>query len=311
MTATEHSGARPAPARAPRRLTMAGRETAYAVLLLVPAALLIAAVVVFPLGRLVWTSLTSLSLTSGLPARFVGLENFELALGDRRFWSTLRVTLLYVLISVPGGLLVGLGLALLANLPFRRRWPVRLALLLPWALPLVFAGLIFRWLFEYDYGVVNDLISRLGGTPQRWLSDEFRAILATSIAMIWKTSSFVALILLAGLQALPEDVYEAAKLDGANAWQRFRHVTLPLLVPAIMVALIFRTITAVQTFDIPYAMTRGGPGNATETLAMYIRTMTLEYLDFGYGSALAVAMFALSMALTSLYIGRVLGAAGK
>jgi multiple sugar transport system permease protein len=282
-------------------------EAGFAALLLLPAVALIVAVVIFPLVRLFWTSLNDLRLASGLPASFVGVENFAFALDDARFWRTLRVTALYTLITVPGGLIVGMGLALLANLPFRRRWPVRLALLIPWALPLVFAGLIFRWLFEFDYGIVNDLIIRLGGTPQRWLSDATLALVATSIAIIWKTSSFVALILLAGLQALPDDVYEAARLDGANAWQRFVFITLPLLMPSIMVALIFRTITAIQTFDIPLAMTRGGPGNATETLAMYIRTTTLDYLDLGYGSALAVIVLVLSLALTSLYFSRIIG----
>jgi len=125
--------------------------------------------------------------------------------------------------------------------------------------------------------------------------------------IVWKTSSFCALILLAGLQTIPDALYEAARIDGATRRQQFRHVTLPLLKTSIMVALVFRTVTAIQTFDIPYAMTRGGPGNTTETLAMYIHTTTLDFLDFGYGSALAVAMFLISMLTTGWYLRHIRG----
>jgi multiple sugar transport system permease protein len=197
---------------------------------------------------------------------------------------------------------------MLANLPFRTRWPVRLALLFPWALPLVFSGLIFAWFFDSSYGVVNDVIRRFGGGEgPLWLTRPGLAMAAVCLAIIWKTSSFCALILLAGLQTIPDSLYEAAEIDGASRWQRFRHVTLPLLLPSIMVALIFRTITAIQTFDIPYAMTRGGPGHATETLAMYIHTNTLDFLDFGYGAALAVVMFLVSMLTTAWYLRYIRG----
>ena len=182
------------------------------------------------------------------------------------------------------------------------KWPVRLGLLLPWALPLVFAGLIFRWFFEYEQGVVNAVLCGAGLEPLRWLSTTSLAFIATCTAIVWKSSSFVALVLLAGLQAIPSSLYEAAAVDGASPWQRFYNVTLPMLRPAIVVALIFRTITAIQTFDIPYAMTGGGPGHATETLAMYVHRTTIDVLDFGYGSALAALMFLVSLAMTSVYI---------
>jgi len=210
---------------------------------------------------------------------------------------------------VPGALLVGLGLALLANLPFKRQWPVRLALLLPWALPLSFVGLIFAWFFHTEYGVVNDVLRRLGFSdlrdPTMWLLSPKLAFAAICGAIIWKTSSFMALILLAGLQMIPKSLYEAAEVDGASRWQQFCQITLPMLMPSIIVALIFRTITALQTFDIPYTMTKGGPGEATETLAMLIHKTTIEYLDVGYGSTLAVFMFVLSLAVTAVYLRRI------
>lgn len=277
-----------------------------AVLMLAPAFLLLALIVVYPIGRLLWNSFFDLRLSGGGEARFIGFENYLLVLTDKDFWNATRNTVLITLITVPGALVVGLALALLANLPFRRQWPVRLALLLPWALPLAFAGLIFAWFFHSEYGVVNDVARRLGGSaPRMWLLEPAFAFAAICLTIIWKTSSFMALILLAGLQMIPKSLYEAAEVDGASRWQQFWQITIPMLMPSIIVALIFRTITALQTFDIPYTMTKGGPGNATETLAMLIHKTTIDYLDVGYGSTLAVFMFLLSLVVTGFYLRRI------
>ncbi|WP_245415045.1 carbohydrate ABC transporter permease [Aureimonas flava] len=273
-----------------------------AALLLAPAALLLSLIIVYPVGRLLWMSLQNLSLTSGLPAEFVGLENYALMWDDPVFWDAAWNTLLIVAITVPGALLMGLGMALLANLPFRRRWPVRLSLLIPWALPLSFAGLIFAWSFHYEYGIVNDVLNRLGFEGIIWFNSPGWAFAAICLTIVWKTSSFMALIILAGLQTIPRSLYEAADVDGAGRMRQFFEITLPLLKPAIVIALIFRTITALQTFDIPYMMTGGGPGTSTVTLAMYIHQNTVSFLDLGYGSALAVVMFAFSMCVTFVYL---------
>jgi multiple sugar transport system permease protein len=278
-------------------------DRALGTLLLLPAALLLGLVVLYPIGTLFWNSLHAADPANPAAGeRFVGAANYLRAFADSRFWHSLGHTIVYIVITVPGALVVGLGLALLANKPFRVKWPVRLGLLLPWALPLVFAGLIFRWFFEYQTGIVNDLLGRIGVAPLNWLSDPTLATAAICIAIVWKASSFMALMLLAGLQTIPKSLYEAAEVDGATPWQQFVEVTLPMLRPAIFVAPIFRTITAIQTFDIPYAMTGGGPGESTETLAMYIHKTTLDFLDFGYGSALAALMFVFSMAATSGYL---------
>lgn len=272
-------------------------------LLLAPAFLLLCAIVLYPISQLLITSLRFNQLTQpwmGTP--FVGLENFQRAMGDPAFWNATINTFLYILVTVPGAVVVGLGLALLANQPFRVKWPVRLGLLLPWALPLVFAGLIFRWFFEYSQGLVNNALVFVGLAPQPWLTNPDLAFVAICIAIVWKTSSFVALVLLAGLQTIPRSLYEAAEIDGASRWRQFWEITLPMLRPAIVVALIFRTITAIQTFDIPYAITNGGPGNSTESLAMYIHKTTIDFLDLGYGSALAVLMFVVSVIVTSGYL---------
>jgi multiple sugar transport system permease protein len=293
------------PRKNPRRSwSLSDRALGY--VLLAPAALVLFVVVVYPIANLLVSSFYFIHLAQpwmGEP--FVGLDNFKRAMTDSRFWGATLNTVLFILVTVPGALIVGLGLALLANLPFRVQWPVRLGLLLPWALPLVFAGLIFRWFFEYRVGVVNDILIALGIPAQQWLSSPNLAFAAICLAIVWKSSSFVALVLLAGLQAIPSALYEAAEVDGATRRQQFFSITLPMLRPAIVVALIFRTITAIQTFDIPYAMTGGGPGESTETLAMYIHKTTIDFLDFGYGSALATLMFIVSIIATSGYLGHV------
>jgi multiple sugar transport system permease protein len=236
--------------------------------------------------------------------------------GDARFWNSFSITLLIIVVSVVGSFLVGLPLALLANVDSPLRWLGRVALLLPWAMPRVFTGLTFAWLFQSDYGVVNDLFERMGvnalldpllpaqWTGDRgllWLSRDVPAILAVNLTIIWKTSSFVALILLAGLQSIDKTLYEAATVDGASAWQRFWRITLPLLRPAIAVALIFRTLTAIQTFDIPFAMTNGGPGRTLETIGLYIYN-TVSASNIGYAAALAVVLFAMSFGITLFYM---------
>lgn len=282
-------------------------EGALAFWLLLPAGLLLGLIALYPVGRLIYTSFFKQRLSEGPQATFIGLANYAQALADDRFWNAFWNTVKIVVVTVPGALVVGLLLALIANLPFRIKWPVRLGLLLPWALPLIFVGLIFQWFFDSQYGIVNDVLMRLGLNREYWLIQPNLAFWAICWTIVWKTSSFVALILLAGLQVIPSELYEAAEVDGASRWQGFWRITLPLLTPAILVALIFRTITAFQTFDIPYAMTKGGPGTATETLAMYVRTESIENLNFGYGSALAVLLFLVSLAITVVYLRYVRG----
>lgn len=269
-------------------------------LLLTPAALLLLLIVVYPIGKLFWNSFFAIGLSGAGKVNFIGLANYAKLFKDSDYWHSVGLTLLITLITVPGALVVGMGLALLANLPFKRRWPVRLALLLPWALPLSFTGLIFAWFFHTDYGIVNDIRTLLGYESKMYLLQPQSAFWAICLAIIWKTSSFMAMILLAGLQLIPKSLYEAAEVDGANAWQQFWKITLPMLAPSITVALIFRTITALQTFDIPYAMSKAN----VETLAMLIQKTTVEFSDVGYGSTMAVGMFVISLLVSWLYLRR-------
>ena len=224
-------------------------ERALGFLLLLPAALLLCLIVVYPIANLVWDSFFKITADPALAGGAVRRASKTTPARWRTSASGVRsgTRSLYAVITVPGALVVGMGLALLANLPFKQKWPVRLGLLLPWALPLVFAGLIFRWFFEYKQGIVNDVLVRLGVEPFQWLTEPRLAVAAICIAIVWKTSSFMALMLLAGLQTIPRSLYEAAEVDGATRWQQFLEITIPMLRPAIFVALIFRTITAIQT----------------------------------------------------------------
>jgi ABC-type sugar transport system permease subunit len=287
-----------------QRLADPGEGT-LAAWLLAPAFIFIAVIVVYPVLTLLWNSLHDARLLTGQPARWAGIENYALVIADAQFWRAARNTLIIVVLTVPGALIVGMGLAMLANTAVRWKGPVRLALLLPWAMPLAFVGLIFAWFFHSDYGIVNDVLRRLGLPAPIWSASATLTMFAVCIATIWKTSSFMALILLAGLQTIPRSLYEAAGVDGASKWTQFTQITLPLLVPSMLVALIFRTLTAIQSFDIPYSIP--GPGEDTQTLAMYIHMNAVDYLDLGYSSALAVVMFGLSMLTTWVYMRHIRG----
>jgi len=275
-----------------------------ALVLLAPAAILLSLLVVYPIGRLFYQSLLDLRLTDRVH-RFVGLQNFADVLRDPAVRHSACVTLVLVAVTVPGSLIVGLALALAGNLKSRWRWPVRLSILMPWALPPTFVGMIFAWFFQTEHGVVNDLIIRLGGKPIAFLLSGRMALAAVSLASIWKASSFVALLLIAGLQSVDDSLVEVAVVEGATRWQRFRYIILPALLPSIWVSLIFRTLAALQTFDIAYAMTLGGPGRATETLAVLIDKTTIEFMDVGYGSAMAVVLLGASFLLIAPYLRRI------
>jgi multiple sugar transport system permease protein len=278
---------------------LADRE--FAVVLFAPAVILLVGIFLYPTIRVFFSS-WNVQDASDPSQSTVGIENFQRMLTDARFGNALGRTLFYGLMTVGGSFLVGLPLALLANVESPLKWLVRVALLLPWAMPQVITGLMFRWLFNFDYGLFNDLISRVGLSPPLWLSIPPYAITAIVVTVIWKTSSFVALILLGGLQSIPHELTEAARVDGANGWQAFWRITLPLLRPAIAVALIFRTLSAIQVFDIPYALIGDGAGGAGETLGVYIQKTLVEFLEPGYGAVLSLGLFAVSIVITVFYL---------
>lgn len=278
--------------------------------LVLPAVLTILLVALFPLLWTVWESLHLHDLRMPwLGKPFIGLDNYIEALQDPRFWSALGHTLFFAATSVSLELLLGLVLALALNRTFRGRGVVRAAVLIPWAIPTVVSALLWRFMFEGQHGIINRGLLQMGPVDQPiiWFIDPHAAWVPIILADVWKTTPFVALLLLAGLQNIDASLYEAARIDGASAWRQFRHVTLPLLRPAILVALIFRTLDAFRVFDLVYALTGGGPGTSTEPIALYTFNTLLQNLQFGYGSALSVIVFLLTFSLALVYI-RVLGA---
>ena len=235
---------------------------------------------------------------------FVGLTNYVDAVSDPRFRGALYHTLFFAATSVTLELVIGLWLALALNRAFRGRGLVRASVLVPWAIPTVVSALLWRFMFEGQTGIVNAALMDLGllREPIVWFIQPETAWVPVILADVWKTTPFVALLLLAGLQNIDASLYEAARIDGASAWRQFRHVTLPLLKPAILVALIFRTLDAFRVFDLIYALTGGGPGTSTEPIALYTFNALLQNLQFGYGSALSVIVFMVTFGLAMVYI---------
>jgi len=276
--------------------------------MVLPAVGTILLIALFPLAWTVWESLHLHDLRMPWLGRpFIGLDNYIEALGDERFREALVHTLAFTVASVTLELTLGCVLALAMNRTFRGRGLVRAAILVPWAIPTVVAALIWRFMFDGDSGIVNAALASLGVDPPVWFVDRLAAWVPVVLGDVWKETPFVALLLLAGLQGIDASLYEAARIDGASAWRQFRHITLPLLKPALLVALIFRTRDAFRVFDLVYVMTGGGPGTATEPIALYTFTSLLQNLRFGYGSALSVLVFLVAFLLALGYI-RVVGA---
>jgi multiple sugar transport system permease protein len=276
-------------------------------ILLLPALAVLAVVAIYPIGGLFWLSLRQRILPFGIDA-FIGLDNFKLLMQMPRFWNSLGVTCYFAVLSVTLEVLVGLGIALL----LARRFPgvgwVRAVILLPWAIPTVVTAKMWDWMYQPELGVLNYFLRAAGLTtdPVNWLGTPALAIHAAIVADVWKTTPFVVILLLAGLALIPSDVYRAAALDGASAWQTFWHVTLPLLRPILIVVVVFRMIDALRAFDLLYVMTGGGPADTTETLSIYAYKMLFQTLQFGYGSAIGVVMFMLValVSLFQLWVGR-------
>ncbi|MBA3405173.1 MAG: sugar ABC transporter permease [Gemmatimonadaceae bacterium] len=274
-------------------------------MLVAPALGVIALIAIFPLAWTVWESLHMHELRMPwLGNPFVGLDNYAEIARDPRFWAALGHTVFFTITSITIELILGLFLALAMNRAYRGRGIVRAAILVPWAIPTVVAALLWRFMFESESGIANALLVDAGilDQPIVWFIQTATAWVPVILADVWKTTPFVALLLLAGLQNIDLTLYEAAAVDGANGWWQLRHITLPLLKPAILVTLIFRTLDGFRVFDLIYVLTGGGPGTSTEPVALYTFNALLQNLRFGYGSALSVVIFAITFGLALLYV---------
>jgi len=262
-----------------------------------PAVAVLGGVAVAPVLAAVWLSLHR-SILIFHEQRWVGLANFRFLLGDARFGSALSTTAYFTAVAVSAELALGLLVAVLLQ---RGGGLFRAAVLLPWAVPTAVSARMWAWLFNADYGLLHRVAPGID-----WLGSPRMALHAAILVDVWKTTPFVALLLLAGLQAIPEEVLKAARVDGARPARVFFSVTLPLLRPAILLALLFRSLDAFRVFDAIYVLTEGGPANATETLSIYAYKTLMRSGDFGYGSTLSVATFACVLALGLVWL-RVLG----
>lgn len=263
-------------------------------LLTLLAILILVMVFAYPIGRAFWLSLFTQNLGTELQAEFTGLDNYARLLGDGRFWQSIWHTTVFTVSSILIELVLGMAIALVLNQAFFGRGLVRTAALIPWALPTAVMGLAWQWIFNDQYGVANDILRFLPVVdPVTWLGEPNLAMVALIAADVWKTTPFFAIILLAGLQSISEDLYEAHAIDGASPLQSFVQITLPLLTPQILIALLFRFAQAFGIFDLILVMTGGGPANATEMISLYIYDTVRRYLDFGYGAALVVVTFLL------------------
>ncbi|MDP9134826.1 MAG: sugar ABC transporter permease [Actinomycetota bacterium] len=282
-------------------------ERKLALAMLSPSMIVIALVAAYPIGYAIWLSLNEYSVRVPGLSRFAGFDNYTEAFASTEFWQAVIVTFLFTAISVGLELIVGLGMALAMHEAFRGRGILRTVVLVPWAVLTVVSAITWRTIFEPNLGLAPQIIDALGlpGAGVVWLGEEGYSLAVMVLADVWKTAPFMALLLLAGLQVIPNDVYDAAKVDGATTLQRFRRITLPLLAPAILVALIFRTLDALRIFDLPYVLTRGA--NNTTTLSLLAHQELTSNRLIGYGSALSVLTFVIVMAVSFLYIRTVGG----
>jgi multiple sugar transport system permease protein len=286
-------------------LTLPQRERRQAWVLLAPMLLMMLLLTAWPLARTLWLSFTDAALVGdGVTPAWVGADNFFYALTDPDFQAALGRTLYFTVISVAFEGVIGVLVALLLNQKFHGRNVLRVLVILPWALPTIVNATMWRLNFNPDYGSINALLTQLGVIDhyRSWLGDPASALNAVMLADIWKNYPLITLLTLAALQSIPDDLYEAARLDGASAWRRFRAITLPAILAPLAVALVLRTIDAFKVFDIIYVMTRGGPMDSTKTLSFFVYQESFSYLRAGSGAAYAVLMTLLCGLLIALYM---------
>ncbi len=281
--------------------TLASRERRFALALLLPALAVLVLTTTIPLVYLAWNSLHRVDLGMPWLSGFAGLSNYAQMAGDSRFWDSLWLTLIYTGSTVVLQVIVGLSLALLVLAIPRGQGVLRVAAILPIVLAPVVVGLFWRTLvLAPDVGLVDMVTRALGLGSHNWLGDPQLALISVIAIHTWQWTPFAFLVLLATLATLPPDVYEAARLDRAGAWQRFVHITLPLIRPAIVMVIILRTMTALSAFAAIFAATGGGPGSATEILNLYAYRMSFTQLNIGYGASLAMVLLGITIAISWL-----------
>ena len=278
------------------------RQTRLAWLMLVPALLVVALVAIFPLARTIYQSFTNQQFLALEPTKWIGFKNYRDLWQDSQFRHSIWVTIKFTLITVFFEFVLGMIIALVVNSNFKGRGVMRAVMLVPWAIPTVISAQMWKWMYDDVFGVINDAGIRLHILHHSvaWISQPNTALASVAAVDIWKTTPFVALLLLAGLQVVPRELYEAANVDGASRLQQFWRITLPLLRPAILVALIFRTLDALRVFDVFYVFFGSRPD--TQTMAIYDQNTIVSTGDVGYGAAISVAIFLIIAIFVVIYV---------
>ena len=288
-----------------KRLTRRQREDlGTGIILIAPAAIIMAFITVYPLVRSFWISLHTWDLMKpNLGHPFVGLENYLYILRDEKFWQSAQITFMFVAGAVVLEITLGLALALLLNRDFRGRNLVRMLALLPWAIPGVVNGIMWKWILNPSYGSLNGLLYSMGIIDEYvvWLGDPKLSLLVVILADVWKETPFIMLLFLAALQTIPKDLYEAAMVDGSNPFQSLFRITIPLISPTLFVALSLRTIWALKSFDLIYTITAGGPSGGTTVVGYYTYLKTFINLNLGRGAAVAYLMTLVVAVLVIVY----------
>jgi trehalose/maltose transport system permease protein len=293
----------PVPKRRRRKTKLHRRQTRLAWLLLLPALAVVAFVAIYPLGKTVYQSFTNQEFLAGItPTKWVGLDNYHELIHDTIFRDTIILTIKFTAITVSIEFVLGLIIALVVNSAFKGRGVMRAVMLVPWAIPTVVAAKMWQWMLDDTFGVINDLGMRthILSHPHAWLAEPSTQLASVAAVDIWKTTPFVALLLLAGLQVIPTDLYEAASVDGANKLQQFWRITLPLLRPAILVVLIFRTLDALRVFDVFNVFFGNRLGS--QSMAVYDQGVIVQDGHVGYGAAVSVAIFLIISVFVVIYV---------
>jgi trehalose/maltose transport system permease protein len=278
------------------------KQTRLAWIMLAPALALVAIVALYPLGVTIFQSFTNKQFLALEPTKWIGLENYRTLIHDTIFRDSIVVTVKFTVITVVFEFVLGMIIALVVNSNFKGRGVMRAVMLIPWAIPTVVSAQMWKWMYDDIFGVINDLGVRahILDHSVAWISQPRTALVAVCAVDIWKTTPFVALLLLAGLQVIPSDIYEAANVDGASKLTQFWRITLPLLRPAILVALIFRTLDALRVFDVFYVFF--GNRQDTQTMAIYDQNTIVSVGDVGYGAAISVAIFLIIAVFVVIYV---------
>lgn len=286
------------------RLSAATRERLTGYALLLPTLAVLVLVIVYPVLDGIRISLMRMKITSTAEPRYVGVDNYVDLFGDDKFWSTLRTTAVWTVSNVVAQLVLGLALAVLLNEQLKARGLYRSIALIPYIVPSVAAALIWRWMYDGSAGIINAILLRIGviDSYQQWLGEISTAMPAVIIESVWKGTPFVMILLLAGLQTIPPEYYEAAAIDGASAWQRFLHITLPLLSPSLAVATILTTVYTVNNFNAIWLMTQGGPLGSTEILFTWAYKLAFDRFDFGMAATVSVVLFGILAIFAAIYI---------